>query len=188
MHRQQLLDLLNEYTTEIHDEKEMFEQFLQFVQAQPDCFKRELSIGHITASVWIVNHSMNRSLLTHHAKIHKWLQPGGHCDGETDVVLSALRELDEETGLKNIRLMEGIFDLDVHTIAAYKDELEHLHFDVRFLVLADEEEQILISDESNDLQWFHLHEIPTANPSRSLQRMIEKTLLFKNACAVSDSI
>ncbi len=188
MHRQQLLQLLNEYTTEIQDEKEMFEQLLQFVQTQADCFKRELSMGHITASVWIVNQSLDKTLLTHHAKIQKWLQPGGHCDGETDVVLSALRELEEETGLKNIQLLEGIFDLDVHTIAAHKNETEHLHFDIRFLVLADEEEPVLISEESNDLQWFHLHDIATANPSRSLERMVEKTLLYKKSKTVSDSI
>ncbi len=188
MHRQQLLQLLNEYTTEIQDEKEMFEQFQQFVQTQTDCFKRELAIGHITASVWIVNQTLDKTLLTHHVKIQKWLQPGGHCDGDTDVVLSALRELEEETGLRNIQLIEGVFDLDVHTIAAYKNESEHLHFDVRFLVIADEKEQILISDESNDLRWFHLDEIPSANPSRSLQRMVEKTAFIRQSRPVSFSV
>lgn len=179
MHRQPFLDLLNEYNTDIEDEKKMFVQFREFVEQEADCFERTLAIGHITASVWIVNQSMDKTLLTHHVKINKWLQPGGHCDGETDVQLSALRELEEETGLKNIRIIPSIFDLDVHEIAAWKQEPAHFHYDVRFLVLADDTEPILISDESNDLQWFHLHEVREANPSRSLERMVEKTKLAK---------
>jgi len=179
MHRQPFLQLLNEYTTDIEDEKKMFVQCREFVAQEADCFERTLAIGHITASVWIVNQTMDKTLLTHHVKINKWLQPGGHCDGETDVLQSALRELEVETVIKNIRIIPTIFDLDVHEIAAWKQEPAHFHYDVRFLVLADDTEPILISDESNDLQWFHLHEVRDANPSRSLERMVEKTILAK---------
>ena len=106
MHRQPFLNLLNEYTTDIEDEKKMFVQFREFVELEPDCVERTLAKGHITASVWIVNQSMDKTLLTHHVKINKWLQPGGHCDGETDVPQSALRELEESNDLKWFYLTE----------------------------------------------------------------------------------
>jgi 8-oxo-dGTP pyrophosphatase MutT (NUDIX family) len=92
----------------------------------------EAERGHVTGSAWIVNHDGSKVVLLHHAKLGIWVQPGGHCDGETDVAQVALREAREETGLEVSLLDEAIFDVDVHRIPEYWNTPEHFHFDIRF--------------------------------------------------------
>ena len=96
-----------------------------------------------------------RLLLTHHRKLNKWLQLGGHCDDNPDVAAGALREAQEESGIQNFTfIVPGIFDLDIHAIpgpCAY-------HYDVRFLLEA-EHANFLISDESHDVAWVPFAEI-----------------------------
>ncbi len=78
------------------------EKIYRFVDEQPTCFERSLSIGHITGSAWIVDLNRNQALLTYHRKLNKWLQLGGHADGDPNVFNVALREAQEESGLKEI--------------------------------------------------------------------------------------
>lgn len=176
MHRKPFLDLLENYHTSLPDEMHMHQQVIDFVKNNPDCFKREFAPGHITASVWIVNPTFTKVLMTHHAKINLWLQPGGHCDGDSDVLAVAQKELKEETGLSKYEIKPTIFDVDVHEIAAYKNDPTHLHYDIRFLTIADDSHDIIISDESHDLKWFTLVEAQEQNANRSIVRMIEKTI------------
>ena len=110
----------------------------------------------------------------HHAKINKWLQPGGHADGETNIAKVALKEAEEETGLLNLKIFPEIFDIDIHTIAARKEVPEHLHYDIRFLIMADEAELFQISNESTDIQWIRLNEIEKYNNEESILRMVNK--------------
>ena len=93
----------------------------QFVRVHPDCFERSCREGHITASAWIVSADHRAALLTHHRKLDRWLQLGGHCDGEADVAAVALREAREESGLVDLRFAYAgdapvPVDLDVHPI------------------------------------------------------------------------
>ena len=113
----------------------------------------------------------------HHAKLGIWVQPGGHCDDETDVANVALREAREETGLEVSLLDMGIFDVDVHRIPEYWNTPEHFHFDVRFLLQADENCAPIVSHESREVRWVSLAEANTLNSTASISRMIEKTRL-----------
>ncbi len=97
-----------------------------FIDSHPDCFERSCQVGHITGSAWIVNRAGDRVLLTHHRKLGRWLQPGGHSDGDPDTLEVALREAREESGLDVRALDEAIFDLDVHLIPARGHEPAHL--------------------------------------------------------------
>ena len=97
-------------------------------------------MGHITGSAWVVDIAGNRVLLADHAKLGRWLQPGGHSDGDPDTLAVALREAREESGLDVRALDDAIFDIDVHRIPARGDEPAHLHFDVRFLVQAEHDQ------------------------------------------------
>ena len=137
----------------------------------------ETSRGHVTGSAWIVNEVGSQVVLLHHAKLGIWVQPGGHCDGETDVANVAVREAREETGLDVSLLEAGIFDIDVHRIPEYWNTPEHFHFDVRFLLQAEGKATPIVSDESREVRWVALSEAAALNSTPSITRMIEKTRL-----------
>ncbi|MCU0326949.1 MAG: NUDIX hydrolase [Spirosomaceae bacterium] len=177
MHRQPLLNLLANHQASDPHEAKMLAEMIEFVKQNPDCFKRELLIGHVTGSAWIVDKSRKFVLLTHHRKLDKWLQPGGHCDGDPDVLNVALKEANEETGVERIKpVSESIFDVDIHLIPERKGIPAHYHYDVRFLLEADKEIPLVISDESNDLAWIAIEELPKLNDEESILRMVRKTL------------
>ena len=94
--------------------------------------------GHVVASGWVVSPQANAVALIHHAKLGRWLQPGGHCEAsDSTIAEAALREVREEIALSTTPTSAEFFDLDIHTIPARKGDPEHLHFDFRFLVLVD---------------------------------------------------
>jgi 8-oxo-dGTP pyrophosphatase MutT (NUDIX family) len=128
-----------------------------FVRLHEDAFDRNSSIGHITASAFILNASRTAVLLTHHAKLNCWLQVGGHCDGERDPKAVALKEAREETGLFSLTFLSNdVFDIDIHEIPSNAKEQGHLHFDIRYLMEADDSEPLQITSESKDLRWIPL--------------------------------
>ena len=175
--REELAQFLKRYHTTFQEELRFVTQFLDLLQS-PRSFHRDHLPGHITASAWIVDERKTHALLIHHAKLNKWLQPGGHADGDEDVLNVATREVEEETGLTElVLLVPGIFDLDIHPIPARKDFPEHLHYDIRFAFIASQQEELKISDESNDLKWVKLTEVPgITQQNASILRMIQKTL------------
>ena len=144
-----------------------------FIDSHPDCFERSCQVGHITGSAWIVNRAGDRVLLTHHRKLGRWLQPGGHSDGDPDTLEVALREAREESGLDVRALDEAIFDLDVHLIPARGHEPAHYHYDVRFLVQAMEE-RFRVSEESCALAWVPADRVGVFTSDESVLRMARK--------------
>ena len=114
-------------------------------------------------------------LLTHHRKLGRWLQPGGHSDGEADTLAVALREAEEESGLPVRAHDDAIFDLDVHPIPALPGEPAHYHFDVRFLVRA-EHDRFRISAESHALKWVPAEGLGALTNEESVLRMAQKWL------------
>jgi 8-oxo-dGTP pyrophosphatase MutT (NUDIX family) len=150
---------------------------IAFAQSHPDCLLRTCVPGHFTGSAWIVSPDRRRTLLTHHRKLDKWLQLGGHADGENDLLGVALREAREESGLTSVRpLSTGIFDVDSHWIPPRKSDPGHYHHDVRFFLEADPAESLVISGESKDLAWVDLGQVASLNPEESMARMVRKTL------------
>lgn len=175
MQHQHLLEALRIYGTRHPEEVEIVSRFREFVSSQPDCFRRELPCGHITGSAWIVNRAGNQVLLTHHRKLGIWVQPGGHCDGNPDVLATALREAVEESGLSPLEpLSSEIFDLDVHQIPERGAEPAHLHWDVRYALLHDGDGRYQVSPESHDLAWVPLERITDFSQDESLLRMARK--------------
>jgi len=167
---------LRNYSTSFAEENLFVPQFLELLNHH-GAFQRHHLPGHITGSSWILDQSKQYVLLVHHGTLNKWLQPGGHADGEEDVLNVALREAQEETGLKNFKLLqEEIFDLDIHPIPARGGLPDHFHYDIRFLFEAGRNEQVIVSDESHDVAWIPLQELSVltqANPS--IMRMMKKT-------------
>jgi 8-oxo-dGTP pyrophosphatase MutT (NUDIX family) len=164
---------LRNYNTAFSEEVLFVQQFLDLLMHR-DAFQRYHLPGHITGSAWILDSSRQDVLLVHHGTLNRWLQPGGHAEGEENVLNVALREAEEETGLKNFKILhDGIFDLDIHPIPARGDFPDHLHYDIRFLLEATRSEPIIVSDESHDVAWFPLRQLSTLN-NPSLMRMANK--------------
>ena len=177
MHRNPLLQGLENHQPSTPEETEFKQQMIEFIQENPDCFERTLLIGHVTGSAWIVDKSRTFTLLTHHKKLDKWFQTGGHCDGDSDVMNVALKEAHEETGLADIQVIShDIFDIDIHEIPERKGVPSHLHYDVRFLLEADINEPLIVSSESSDLAWVAISKVSQLNNSQSIMRMVIKSL------------
>lgn len=175
MHRQLLLGQLERYHPSDKEELAMRDRIMQFVRQHEDCFSRELAIGHITGSAFIVNHERTHILLTHHKKLNRWLQLGGHADGESNILNVALREAEEESGLAEVRpVSQEIFDVDIHVIPARKNEAEHYHYDIRYLCEADSRIPLTVSDESHDLVWVPVTAVLNYTEERSMLRMVSK--------------
>lgn len=186
MHRQELLTMLKQHQSRFMDEAGYLSRAISFVEAQPNCFQRELWPAHVTGSTWVVSPDRNRVLLMHHKKHDQWFQPGGHADGDADILRVALRETIEETGLDSseVKLLGmDVFDVDIHDIPAIGDDPQHEHIDIRFLVEIDDSLVVPGNDESHQVRWVSLHEVTSYNNNRSTYRMLEKTRQLRNKIA-----
>ncbi|RMH90766.1 NUDIX domain-containing protein [Lysobacter pythonis] len=151
--------------------------FIQLLGDAANPFVRERREGHFTASSWLVSGDGRRVLLTHHRKLGRWLQLGGHADGEEDLAQVALKEAEEESGLSGLRVESAIFDLDRHWIPEYKGVPGHWHHDVRFVVHAEGGEAFVVSEESLALAWRDIDGLAEdARADESLRRMARRWL------------
>ena len=159
------------------EEADAVRETIAFVEAHPDCLLRSCLPGHLTGSAWILSPDRRRTLLTHHGKLGKWLQLGGHADGDPDLLAVALREAREESGLSRFRIVDRrLFDVDRHWIPARASEPGHWHHDLRFVLEADPSEPLTVSHESKELAWVDVAAVPALNPEESMARMVRKTL------------
>lgn len=176
MDRDKLVSFLSDYNTPHAEEDSFINRFLELLNNK-SCYERTHLPGHITGSSWIVDPGKSKALLVHHAKLNKWMQPGGHADGDENILRVALKEAEEETGLQRLKIISGApFDIDIHVIPQRKDFPEHFHFDVRFLLEADPDDLIQVSEESHDVKWIDLTELEQYTQDRSVLRMKDKLL------------
>ncbi len=178
--REAFIAALRVYTTRYAIEQAFVPEFIALLEHER-AFHRDHLPGHITASAWITDPTRAFVLLTHHAKLRRWLQPGGHADGQQDVLGVALREMEEETGVKTAQVVrDGIFDIDIHAIPARKDFPGHLHYDVRFLFEASRDTPLTITEESIGLAWTPIDDLATiTGNNRSMLRMAEKAATLR---------
>lgn len=150
-------------------------QFRALLDDIHDPFVRERLAGHYTASAWLVDAGGERLLMTHHRKLDRWLQLGGHADGDRDLAAVALREAEEESGLSGLTVLPEIFDLDRHWIPERGDVPGHWHYDVRYVVRATGSEAFAVSDESHALAWRDIAELlEDSATDPSIARMARK--------------
>jgi 8-oxo-dGTP pyrophosphatase MutT (NUDIX family) len=150
---------------------------LVFLEEAQRPFEREQLDGHFTGSAWLVSADGEKVLLTHHRKLSRWLQLGGHADGDADLAAVALREAEEESGLTGLSVMPDIFDVDRHWIPERKNEPGHWHYDVRYVVTAGANDAFVISEESLELAWISIRALAEAQDTdESLRRMARKWL------------
>jgi 8-oxo-dGTP pyrophosphatase MutT (NUDIX family) len=196
-----MTEALQRYRGQWQGEEATVAQFETFLHTRANAFERSNATGHFTGSAWLVSADGARVLLMHHRKLDRWLQPGGHADGDTDLARVALREAQEETGVIDLRVEGGIFDIDRHRIKGHVpvacpdgpappfafapgernptrgDEAEHWHYDVRYVVRAGEDERFAINEESQALAWRSVISVATDSSfDASLRRMAHKWL------------
>lgn len=172
-------------------ELELCKRFSSFVQQNPSCFDSDHDFpaqlqdhlrGHLTGSALVVSPDRSKVVLTLHKKLGKWLQLGGHADSNPRLEDVAKREAHEESGLKTLQhayfkendhKLVLPFDLDIHLIPETPKKPRHYHYDVRFLIFA-EDEQLEITDESEDLRWFKFEEVSSVSDEESLHKQLWK--------------
>jgi 8-oxo-dGTP pyrophosphatase MutT (NUDIX family) len=169
--RQQLVALELETPEEITFRDRM----VTLLDSAPDCFLRSCFPGHFTGSALVVDASGQRALLHFHRKLKAWMQFGGHCDGDENLPRVAQREALEESGIETLILASARpFDLDIHQIPAKDSEPLHWHYDVRYVLIAPENAQFQISEESLELRWFTLAECDALPLDAGLRRLVAK--------------
>jgi 8-oxo-dGTP pyrophosphatase MutT (NUDIX family) len=186
MHREELLNMLYNYRTRYMDEVAFVRRAIDLVNREEHIFERRMPI-HVTASTWVVSPDREKVLLMHHKKYSQWFQPGGHADGDPDVLNVALRECAEETGIDpaQIKLIDAeIFDVDMHSVPKIGAIEAHGHIDVRFAVEIDDRLPIPGNHESHEVAWFSLRDVMHYSRLRSTYRILEKTRALRNPVAV----
>ena len=148
---------------------------LDFLDAHDDALHRSCREGHLTGSALVVDATAERFVLLHHRKLRRWLQPGGHCDGDANLAAVALREATEETGLAGLRVHPVAVDVDVHEVAP-PAEGPHLHLDVRYLVVAPPGAELSGNHESTDIRWAAVEELGSLDVDDGLRRLVRHGL------------
>ncbi len=162
------------------------DRMLAFLDAHPDALHRSCADGHLTGSALVVDPSTRRVLLLFHAKVQRWLQPGGHADGDGCLAHVSLREATEETSIRGLRVVTPAIDLDVHLLHADAgSEPDHLHLDVRHLVLAPAGSTGSSNHESEGLVWAAVDELEAYGVDVGTHRMARAGLAALDRLALS---
>lgn len=145
------------------------------IASRPQPLDRTERPGHLTGSALVVDAAATRTLMLFHTKLQIWVQPGGHADGDANLPAVALREAEEETGIEGLRIWPVALDLDIHRVAPPKEDA-HDHYDVRFLVIAPAEAEVVANHESQDQRWVDLEELATLGVDPGTERMAARGL------------
>ena len=179
--KQQIQNYLPYNEQEKHDK----ELILNCLENEKNIFTRDNKLVHMTASCWIVNEKMDKVLMCFHNIYKSWSWLGGHADGETNLLQVALKEAKEESGLKNIRPYdEAIFSLESLTVDGHIKRGEyvssHIHLNVTYLIIADENEKLVIKeDENSSLSWFPVDEVLVKVDEKWMAKHIYTKLIEK---------
>ena len=174
---------LQAYTSLFPEETRVKYEMLKFLKEQKNPFARETEIGHFTGSAFLLNSNKTKFLLMHHKKLDRWLQPGGHCDGDENVLAVSIKEAREESGIDLIApIHSSIFDIDIHLVPKNHRDETHYHYDVRFLLHTVNNDHLVKNSESNDLKWVNtnIDDVMEFEVEHSIIRMIHKYNNIKN--------
>lgn len=180
-----LLEEIKNYIPANEQEQRDKEQMLNFMQANENCLSRENTVAHFTTSIWTVNKERTKTLMVYHNIYDSWAWIGGHADGIADLAEVALRELQEETGVKNAKLVsDEIFSIESLTVDGHIKKGNyvpcHLHFNVTYLAEADETENLVVKeDENQGVKWFSFEDALAASTEPWMIEHVYKKLIEK---------
>jgi 8-oxo-dGTP pyrophosphatase MutT (NUDIX family) len=178
-----VLDEIARHARARPEDADVVERFARLVEDTPAPFSRDqYQPGHLTCSACVIDDARTRVLLLHHARLGRWLQPGGHAEpGDATPLAGALRELREESGIAAPAPLHGpsgsaLVDLDVHEIPARGAEPAHLHYDLRYAFAADGGGTLRMSDESHALRWVPIAGLGELTDEESVTRLVARAL------------
>lgn len=175
---QKLKKIFENYKIKYPEENKITEKFLKLLEEKwKKWFFRENIEGHFTGSIVVVDKNITKILLMHHKKLDRWLNFWWHADWDIDIENVAIRELEEEAGIfiKKSDLLENFIDLDLQIIPERKKEIEHFHYDIRFVVKIEENIKFEKQEiEVNDIKWFSIEELEKNNLSPWVLKIINK--------------
>ena len=180
-----LYEQIKRYIPTNEQEQNDKEQMLAFMQANENCLSRKNTVAHFTTSIWTVNKERTKILMVYHNIYNSWSWIGGHADGIEDLSTVAMRELEEETGVKNARLVsEEIFSIETLTVDGHIKKgayvPSHLHFNVTYLAEADEAEDLVVNEAENQaIKWFAFEEALRASTEPWMVEHVYKKLIEK---------
>ena len=164
-------------------EKNDKEIMLKLMDKYDNLLTRENEIAHFTASAWAVNKDRTKVLMIFHKIYNSWAWTGGHADGDNNLLYTAIRELKEETGVKNINVIDNnIFSLEIITVDGHvkrgKYVSSHLHLNLTYLLEVDESEELKIKeDENTGVKWIDINEIDKySNEDWMINRVYRKEI------------
>ena len=157
-----LKEQIENYVPYNEQEKNDKEMMIEYMNTFSDVLTRENKMCHFTASNWIVNKEKSKVLMIYHNIYNSWAWTGGHADGDSNLLHVALKEAQEETGLKNLKVISnGIFGIQILTVDSHikreKFIPSHLHLDCCFLLQANENETLKVKeDENSAVEWIDI--------------------------------
>lgn len=160
----EIRQLLADYSPFNEQEEKDRELMLRYLDQFDNLFKRENQLAHFTASSWVVNRDRTKVLMVYHNIYQSWAWMGGHMDGETDFLATAIRETKEETGVEQVTpVSQELFSLEILSVDGHvkngKQVGTHVHLNLTYLLEADETQETNIKpDENSGVAWMGLEE------------------------------
>lgn len=181
-----LLDNIRKYNPVNEQEERDKRVMLNFMTNNSDYLDRTNQVAHFTTSIWTVNKERTKTLMVYHNIYNSWSWIGGHADGEEDLSKVAMRELEEETGVKNATLVsDDIFSLEILTVDGHVKKgvyvPSHLHLNVTYLAEADEQEVLLVNEDENQaVRWWTFEEALKVSTEPWMVERVYKKLIQKS--------
>lgn len=156
---------IEDYKPYNEQEEKDKQTMLKYINTFDDVLTRNNEFAHFTASSWVVNKERTKVLMIYHNIYKSWAWTGGHADGETDLLKTAIRELKEETGVENVKVLnDGIFSLEIICVNGHikrgKYVSSHVHLNLSYLLEVDEKELLKIKeDENSGVKWINIEDI-----------------------------
>jgi len=181
-----LYNAIEHYRTINEQEKCDKRVILDFMNKNSDYLDRTNQVAHFTTSIWTVNKEHTKTLMVYHNIYNSWSWIGGHADGEENLSKVAMRELQEETGVKNAKLVsDDIFSLEIITVDGHIKKgiyvPSHLHLNITYLAEADEKEMLLVKEDENQaVKWWTFEEALKVSTEPWMVERVYKKLIEKS--------